>query len=904
MTTDRAELSALTQLLGRTRRGGGGALVVRGAAGIGKTWLLEQALARVPQVRALRATGVQFESELPFAALQQLTAPLLDGVSRLPDAQRAALQAAFGLGGGAVAPDRFLVGMAVLTLLSQSAEAEPLVCVVDDAQWLDRASAQALAFVARRVGEEGVALLFAIRDQMPLADLEGLQAVAVGPLLHGPARDLLGQVLRAPVDARVRERVLAEARGNPLAIVELAVAATPTQHAGGFAVPALSGHATEALYVERLATLPEATRTLLAVAAAEPLGDPGLLWRAAEHLHLVPAVLDPAVAAGLISVDARVRFRHPLVRSAVHGAADPAVRRTAHAALAAVTDAGRDPDRQVWHWAQATIGLDEGVAGALVASAEQARARGGLAAAAAFLTRAAELTPDPSRRNVRTLEAAALTLRAGSPQQALDVLGAADPAGLTAREQAHADLLRGEIAFALHRGVDAPALLRRAARRLEALDARAARDAYIDALHASLIVGFLGEDLQAVAADALARRPTGAPPETADLLLDGMASVLLGRSAEGAALLEQALQDRADEVWARRPSLVAACLELWDLQAYQEILQTVVRDARHTGALTALPQALGTLAGASIPYADLRTAEMLLDEGDRLAEAAGTAPLVYPRLHVLAVRGDGDAADRLMDQVTADATARGEGLLVAYASFTRALLRNGLADYAGARAAALEAVDRLDMVFVGLALRELVEAAAHLGDVDTAVEALASLRERTERAGTAWARGIELGCAALVGTGAAAEEGYRAAIDTLTAAGTDCDTARMRLLYGQWLRREGRRLDARGELRQAHEAFVTMGAEGFAARAAAELLATGERAARPASPSADQLTAQELRIARLVAEGMTTKETAAAVFLSPRTVDAHLRNIFRKLGIRSRRELRTVPLDAAASRTV
>ncbi|WP_433608103.1 AAA family ATPase [Dactylosporangium sp. CA-139114] len=903
MTSDRAELAVLMDLLGRTRQGGGGALVVRGAAGIGKTWLLEQALARVPQVRALRSTGVQFESELPFAGLHQLIAPLLDDVSRLPDGQRAALRVAFGIEGGAVAPDRFLVGMAVLTLLSQSAEADPLVCVVDDAQWLDRASAQALAFVARRVGEEGLALLFAVRDQMPSPDLEGLPAVAVGPLPGRQARELLGQVLRAPVDARVRERVLAEARGNPLAIVELARTAAPTQHAGGFAVPALSGHATEALYVERLATLPEATRTLLAVAAAEPLGDPGMLWRAAQHLGVAPNALDPAVTAGLISVDARVRFRHPLVRSAVHGAAEPAVRRMAHAALAAVTDTARDPDRQVWHRAQATVALDENVAGALVASAEQARARGGLAAAAAFLTRAAELTPDPSRRNVRTLQAAALTLRAGSPQQALDVLGAADPAGLTAREQATADLLRGEIAFALQRGVDAPALLRRAARRLETLDARAARDAYIDALHASLIVGFLGGDLRVVATDALARRRAERSAETADLLLDGMASMLLGQSADGAALLDRAVADRTDEVWARRPSLVAACLELWDLEAYREILQKVVRDARQIGALTALPQALGTLAGAFIPYGDLRTAEMLLDEGDRLAEAAGTAPLVYPRLHVLAVRGDADTADRLIDQVTADATVRGEGLLVAYASFTRALLRNGLADYAGARAAAREAVDRLDMVFVGLALRELVEAAVHLGDLDTAVDALAALRERTGRSGTAWARGIELGCAALVATGAAADEEYRAAIDSLTAAGTDCDTARMRLLYGQWLRREGRRMDARAELRRAHNAFVTMGAEGFAARTAAELLATGERAARHAGSSADQLTAQELRIARMVAEGMTTKETAAAVFLSPRTVDAHLRNIFRKLGIRSRRELRTVRLDGPSSHT-
>jgi DNA-binding CsgD family transcriptional regulator len=874
--------------------------VLRGVAGIGKTWLLEQGLSRVPELRALRSTGVEFESELPFAALHQLTAPLLGGCDRLPPVQRVALEAAFGLGAGGE-PDRFLVGMAVLTLLSQDAGNHPLVCVVDDAQWLDRASAQALAFVARRVGEEGVALLFAVRDPMPSPDLVGLPALTVGPFPDDQARTLLDRELPAPVDARVKDRILAESRGNPLAILELAATTAPTQHAGGFAIPDLRGHNTEALFAERLAALPEATRTLLVVAAAEPLGDAALLWRAAEHLGLDPAVLDPAVTAGLISLDARIRFRHPLVRSAVHGAAGPALRRTAHAALAAVTDVIRDPDRQVWHRAQAAAGLDEKVAAALVASAGQARSRGGIAAAAAFLSRAVELTSDPVLRSHRTLEAAALTLRAGAPQQARDMLRAADPARLTPREQAHADLLSGEIAFARQRGIDAPNLFRRAARRLEPLDARAARDAYIDALHASMIVGFLGTDVRGAAADALARPPVGDKPETADLLLDGIAALLLGRQRTGAPLLARALRDRKDRLWARRPALAAVCLEVWDLPAYREILGEVVREARLTGALTTLPQALGTLAGACLPDGDLRTAEILLDESDRLAEAVGAAPLVYPRLHLLALRGDATPADLLIDKVTADAVVRGEGLLVAYACFTRALLRNSLADYTGALKAAREAVGYLDIVFAGLAMRELIEAAVHLGDLESAAAAFKSLRERTRASETAWARGIELGCEAMLAAGADADAGYRSAIESLTVAGTGCDTARMRLLYGQWLRRQGRRLDARTELRQAHQAFVAMGAEAFAGRAATELLATGERALRRADGPPDELTAQETRIAGMVADGMTTKEAAASLFLSPRTVDAHLRNIFRKLGIQSRRELRSLRLDRPPS---
>ena len=491
----RSECAALDQLVASVREGLSRALVLRGEAGVGKSALLEYLVRRASGCGIARAAGVESEMELAFAGLHQLCAPFVDRLDRLPGPQREALGTALGLREGD-APDRFLVGLAVLSLLSDAAEERPLVCVVDDAQWLDGASAQALAFVARRLGAESVGLVFAVREPSGEQHLEGLPELVVGGLDDGDAQALLEAVVAGPLDERVRDRIVAETRGNPLALLELPRGRTPAELAGGFGLnggPALAGRIEER-FQERLAELPPATRLLLLVAAAEPVGDPLLVWKAAAALGIEGGAADPATAAGLVEVGAQVRFRHPLVRSAVYGAAVPEDRRRVHEALAEATDAEVDPDRRAWHRAQATAGLDEDVAAELERSASRARARGGLAAGAAFHERAAELTPDPERRAQRALAAAQGKHQAGAPDAALRLLAMAEAGPLDELEQARAQLLHAQITFATTRGRDAPPLLLAAAKRLEPLDAGLAHATYLEAFAAAFV------------ADRLARR--------------------------------------------------------------------------------------------------------------------------------------------------------------------------------------------------------------------------------------------------------------------------------------------------------------------------------------------------------------------------------------------------------------
>ena len=497
------------------RAGRSGALVVRGEPGVGKTALLEYVLERASGCRVARASGVQSEMELVFAGLHQLCAPMLDRLERLPGPQRDALGTAFGLARG-VAPDRFLVGLAVLSLLSEVAEERPLVCLVDDAQWLDRASAQALAFVARRLLAESVALVFAARAPGEERELRGLPELMVEGLGESDARALLGSVLPGPLDERVRDRIVAETRGNPLALLELPRGLTPAELAGGFGLPdapALSGRIEES-FRRQLAALPAATRRLLLVAAAEPVGEPVLLWHAAEQLGVGVEAAGPAAEAGLCEFGARVRFRHPLVRSAVYRAASPEDQRSAHGALAEATDPELDPDRRAWHHAQAAPGPDEEVAAELERSAGRAQARGGLAAAAAFLEQAALLTPGSARRTERALAAAQAKHQAGAPDAALELLATAEAGPLDELQRARVDLLRAQIAFAVRRGSDAPPLLLKAAKRLEPLDLTLARETYLEALSAAIFAGRLatGGGVLEAAEAARAAPPAPGPP--------------------------------------------------------------------------------------------------------------------------------------------------------------------------------------------------------------------------------------------------------------------------------------------------------------------------------------------------------------------------------------------------------
>jgi hypothetical protein len=522
----RDECAALDGLLEGARAGRSGVLVVRGEAGIGKTALLDYAIGAASGLMVLRAVGVESEMELAFAALHLLCVPLLDRLDQLPGPQRDALATTFGLSAGAV-PDRLLVGLAVLSLLSEVAEERPLVCVVDDAQWLDRASAQVLAFVARRLRVESVAMVFAARE--PSEEFTGLPQVLVQGLGDADARALVASVIPQRLDERIVEQFLAEARGNPLALLELPKGSTRSQLPGGFVLSgalSLVGRI-EQSFLERLEALPDDSQRLLLVAAAEPTGDPTLVWRAAERLGITGAGLEPAESAGLIEIDSRVRFRHPLARSAVYRAATPQQRRWVHQALAEASDAQLDPDRRAWHLAEATSRPDEDVAAELERAASRAQARGGLAATAAFLERAASLTSEPPRRAERALAAAQAKYEAGVLDEALALLGTAEAGAVDNAQHARVPLLRAQIAFASRRGRDAPALLLEAARGLEAVDPDRARATYLEALEAARFAGRLGGGADAVDVSraALAGPASRRPPRPTDLLLQGMATL-------------------------------------------------------------------------------------------------------------------------------------------------------------------------------------------------------------------------------------------------------------------------------------------------------------------------------------------------------------------------------------------
>jgi DNA-binding CsgD family transcriptional regulator len=887
----REECAVLDRMIADVRAGHSRALVLRGESGVGKTALLRYAAdAAAPDCRVERAGGVESEMELPYAGLQQLCGPLLDRLDRLPAPQRAALEAAFGLAGGG-APDRFFVALAVLGLLSDVAAERPLICMIDDVHWLDSASAQALTFVARRLETESVGLLFATRDGgetpggLPELVVEGLQGDA--------ARALLRSVVPGSVDERVLDRVVAETGGNPLALTELPRGLTTANVAGGFSVTARIPLSTriEESYRRRLEGAPDEVRRLLVLAAAEPLGDPALLRRAAQQLGIPPEAFALAERTGLVEIGPRVIFSHPLVRSAVYDNAEPAEARAAHAALAAATDPAVDPDRRAWHRAYAVTAPDDAVAEELVRSAGRASARGGLAAAAAFLERAAELTGERCLRAERGLKAAIAKLDAGAPEAALGLLGLVEEAPLNELQRARVERLRGRIAFASLRGAEAARLLLRAARRLEGLDARHARATYLDALQAAVVAGTLGGGLEEVAAAASAAPAAPGAPTPADRLLEGVAVLFTEGHAAAVPLLDRVFEETPDETWRRWPWFAGLIgWELWDVTRYREIALRQVALARESGALTALAPALSMLEIASVYVGDFGAAETLLEESDELADATRTAGWPYARIVLSAWRGREAEAVAAISSAVRDATDRGEGLLLAYADLFTAVLRNGLGDYAAALPAARRAVSRIQFGFMGRALPELIEAAIRVGERDVAAQALDELCRRT-RSPTAWGRGIEAYSRALVED----DEGhFRAALDHLRGTGSGVYHARAHLVYGEWLRRQRRRSEARTQLRRAHEVFTSVGAEAFAERARRELLATGETVRRAAVTSPDGLTAREVQIARLAREGLTNAEIASRLFISHHTVEYHLTKVFAKLDIRNRTELRAV----------
>jgi DNA-binding CsgD family transcriptional regulator len=908
----RAECEFLDTVLADALAGRSRVVVLRGDAGAGKSALIDYVVERGCGWRIATAVGIESEMELAYGGLHQLCAPMLDHLDRLPTPQRSALATVFGLENGD-APNRFMVGLATLTLLADVAEAQPLLCVVDDAHWLDDVSAQIILFVARRLLAERIALVCVARTDIGDGLLTGLEALPVSGLGDSDARALLLDNVHGPIDAAVCEQLLAESHGNPLALLELPRTWNTEDIAGGFGIPARPPVVSkiERSYAMRLAVLPAVTQTLVLAAAAEPLGDPLLLQRAAEIIGLDPNALGAATDAGLLDASGRIEFAHPLVRSAAYDTATDDDRQRVHRALAGATDPDKDADRRAWHRARGTRQPDEEIASELEQSAGRAQTRGGMVAAAAFLDRATALTPEPVRRARRALAAAEAKQLAGAPQAASRLLVVAEDVPLDEREAALAERLRGRVAFGLRRGGEAVPCLLDAARRLEVIDPALARETYLEALQAATISGRFGGEMLGIAAEAARQAPpTQGVPRAIDLLLDGLGTRYTDGYAAGASTLQLALRavgeegnsSEQDPRWPWYARRVA--LDLLDDKTGRALATRSVQLVRDRGALGVLPLALGALATMHTIEGRFDAAQGALDESDAVDDAIGEARIGSGRLALAGLRGDEALLSRLADAAEAEATTRGEGTVLTYAEHSRAILYNGLGRYESALPAAQSASSRDELGASVRSLPELVEAANRCGNIEVAVEALERLTERTQATGTEWALGLEARSRALVSCDGETEELYLEAIDRLGRCRVAPERARAYLLYGEWLRRAGRRVDARRQLRTAHDMLAAIGMSAFADRARRELAATGEKVRRHRPESRDELTAQEVHIAQLARDGHSNPEIAAQLFLSPRTVEWHLRKVFGKLGISSRRELDAALPDAEIAQAV
>jgi DNA-binding CsgD family transcriptional regulator len=898
-----AECARLDELLHDSRSGRSTVLVLRGERGVGKTTLLDHAARRAGDCRVIRVRAAASEVEFAYAGLHLLCAPLLDELARLPPDQRGALERAVGQGSGPP-PDPFPVAVAVLALFAGRAEERPLLCTIDDAQWLDEPSARVLAFVLRRLRRPPVAFLLAERAPGELAELADLPRLPLGGLAAADARALFASAVPGRVDPAVVDRIVAETHGNPAALLELVRGTTSAELAGGFGIPG-TGRPDGRIDEDALARVgrlsPDGRRLLLA-AAAEPTGDPTLMWRAANQLGIPAEAADPLVSAGLLTVGPRLTFQCPALRSAVYGLADREQRRQVHRALAAAIDPGTDPDRRAWHLARAADGPDDELAAELARLADRAGERAGLAAAGAFLAKAALLSRDPATRVDRALAAAEATTDAGNPKAAECLLATAELGPLDEVRRAGLGRQRARIALASGRGGESVELLLRAARALEPSRPGLARQTCLEALAVSVLTGEHTADVAAAAGDG---PPAPLSPGGMDLLLDGLVTRFTKGYAAAVEPLTRALEalsaessdDQADGQlgrWVWPVCEVAA--DLWDDEAWQALATRRIRLARESGAVLVLPAALGSLALLDVHRGDFAAAAARADEADAVTAALGVPASAAPRLVLAAWRGRPDPL----------AGARcdgGEELGPAsVAGFAAAVRYNGFGRYAEALAAARDAVELDELALHGWALVELVEAATRAGQPGAATLACERLTERTRLLGTDWALGIEARSRALLAEGAEAEELYREAVRRLGRSRIKVHLARAQLLYGEWLRREGRRTEARVPLRAAHELLAVMGADAFAERAHRELRATGEKARGRSVETPERLTPQESRIAFLARDGLTNPEIGSRLFVSPRTVEYHLHKVFAKLGIRSRNELHLVLAEAEPSR--
>lgn len=883
------------------RGGTSRALVVHGEPGIGKTALLDSLAERASDCRLMRVAGVEAETELAFASLHQLCAPMFDRLELLPLPQRAALEVTFGIGTGP-APERLLLGLAVLGLLSEAAVERPLLILIDDAQWLDRSSAQVLAFVARRLGAESIGMVFSTRDLTP--ELAGLADLAVAGLGDEASRKLLASVLTVGVDKPVLDRFVAETRGNPLALLELSRGLQASRLAGGFAIlnsPALAG-SIETSFRHRVELLPAPTQRLLLLAAADPLGDPLLLWRAAERLGFDADAARPAVEDDLVSVGARVRFRHPLVRSAVYSSASAAARREVHAALAEATDPTIDPERRAWHRAEATLGHDEEVAAELERYAGRARERGGSAAAAAFLERAATLSADPPKRAARALAAAQAMVQSGAFDSARDFLDQADAGPLDVADRARLGLARAQLAFATSRGSEAPPLLLDAAQRFESIDVELARATYLDALIAAHLAGTYappGADVSAIARAADAASAPRHAPGPSDLLLDGLAANFNFGYSAGLPLLRSAVNaDTAGMPFDKQLRWLSvarwAAMHIWDDELTFALSARYVELAHEASVLSEYALAVNSHAVLLFLRGEPSAAVSAVEEAYAIKEALRSSFVPYSAMTIAAMRGDAAEASFLIHASKENAAQRGEGLGIAGAEWAEAVLYNGVGRFDKAFEAARRAVGSMNPLVFGLANRalvELIEAAARTGMSEVVADAHAQLREMASASGTDWVLGLDARARALSSNDEAAEKLHRESIDRLGETWLQAEIARAHLLFGEWLRGQDRRSEARSELHLALEMLEAMGMDGFAERARRELRATGETARKRQVEHSGGLTAQEAQIAQLARAGMSNPEIAARLYISARTVQYHLGKVFTKLGVSSRNDL-------------
>jgi DNA-binding CsgD family transcriptional regulator len=883
--------------------------VLRGEAGSGKSALLAYVHESLDGWHIAKAVGVESEMELAYSGLHQLCAQMIDRLELLPVPQRTALAIVFGLSEGG-APDKFLVGLATLTLLAEAAEQQPLVCIVDDAQWLDHASEQILAFVARRLHAERIALVCSARIGIGDDILAGLPDLPVSGLGYSDARALLLENVQGPLDAAVCDQIIAESHGNPLALLELPRTWNAADVAGGFGLPAaqpLVGKIEES-YAKRLRLLPSDTRLLVLAAAAEPLGDPVLLHRAAETMGLDMASVGPAVDSGQLSIGGRVEFAHPLVRSAAYRSAVASDRHRVHHALAEATDAETDPDRRAWHRARATAGHGEDVAAELERSASRAQARGGLAASAAFLERAALLTPESAGRAARMLTAAHAKRLAGMPADASALLAKASAGPLDALQRATAQRLRGELALDQSHAGNAASLLLEAARCLEPFDPALARETYLEALTAASVAGRFSEGML----DTVARAARMAPPATelattTDLLLDGLAVLLTEGIARAAPILKQALASFRDDDdgsarevhWQWIATRIAVAL--FDDESLERLNTRYVRAAREAGALGILPNLLNHLAALRTLEGALGEAATALDEADRIAAACGRQRMFVGRAWLAACRGDEREFLAINEVLEREATALEDDATLMAGAWARAAFHNSRGEYEAALAAAQPTQVMDELGVSSWAAPELIEAAIRCGRRDIAAEAHERLSARARASGTEVASGLEAASRALLNEGETAERAYREAVERLSSTRMRMNAARVRLLYGEWLRREGRRVDAQVELNAAHDFFSGAGAAAFAERARRELTATGQKVRRRSTETRDALTPQESQIAAFARDGFSNAEIGGMLYLSPRTVEWHLRKVFSKLGIGSRRQLREALPGSRAS---